>query len=140
VTAIVAIAGVVIGASYYYEEIYLPQRAEEKEKLAHLRLGESPGHILVVAGSGEHTVKLYRDEATFEKIKELKKQGGPMAMLGGLGEGLVTRELDNHTPGRIISQDSEGAHIEVTDGPDKGAQGFVAMENLEFELFWRGTR
>lgn len=84
----------------------------------------------VVAGPGEHTVKLYRDEATFEKIKDLKKQGGPMAMLGGLGEGLVTRELDNHTPVRIISQDSEGAQVEVTDGPDKGAQGFVAKENV----------
>jgi hypothetical protein len=84
----------------------------------------------VVATAGEHTVKLYRDEATFEKIKDLKKQGGPMAMLGGLGEGLVTRELDNHTPVRIISQDSEGAQIEVTDGPDKGAQGFVAKENV----------
>ena len=84
----------------------------------------------VVASPGEHTVKLYRDEATFEKIKDLKKQGGPMAMLGGLGEGLVTRELDNHTPVRIISQDSEGAQIEVTDGPDKGVQGFVAKENV----------
>lgn len=84
----------------------------------------------VVANAGEHTVKLYRDEATFERIKDLKKQGGPMAMLGGLGEGFVTKELDNHTPVRIISQDSEGAQIEVTDGPDKGAQGFVAKQNV----------
>jgi hypothetical protein len=84
----------------------------------------------VVAGPGEHTVKLYRDEATFEKIKDLKKQGGPMAMLGGLGEGFVTRELDNHTPVRIISEDSEGAQVEVTDGPDKGASGFVAKDNV----------
>jgi hypothetical protein len=84
----------------------------------------------VVANPGEHTVKLYRDEATFERIKDLKNQGGPMAMLGGLGEGFVTKELDNHTPVRIISQDSEGAQIEVTDGPDKGAQGFVPKQNI----------
>ncbi|HEV3110626.1 MAG TPA: hypothetical protein VGY99_09050 [Candidatus Binataceae bacterium] len=84
----------------------------------------------VVAGPNEHTVKLYRDEATFEKIKDLKKQGGPMAMLGGLGEGFVTRELDNNTPVRVISQDSEGAQVEVTDGPDKGASGFVAKDNV----------
>ena len=53
-----------------------------------------------------------------------------MAMLGGLGEGFVTRELDNNTPVRIISQDSEGAQVEVTDGPDKGATGFVAKDNV----------
>jgi hypothetical protein len=87
------------------------------------------GHRLV-AGPGEHTVRLYRDEATYEKIKDLKKQGGPMAMLGQMGEGFVTKELDNHTPVRVISQDSEGAVVEVTDGPDKGAQGFVAKGNL----------
>jgi hypothetical protein len=84
----------------------------------------------VVANPGEHTVKLYRDEATYEKIKDLKKQGGPIGMLGGIGEGLVTKELDNHTPVRIISKDSEGAQVEVTDGPDKGKQGFVAKDNI----------
>jgi hypothetical protein len=87
------------------------------------------GHRLV-ASPGEHTVKLYRDEATYEKIKELKKQGGPIAMLGQMGAAFVTRELDNHTPVRIISQDSEGAQVEVTDGPAKGTQGFVARDNL----------
>lgn len=84
----------------------------------------------VVASPGEHTVKLYRDEATYERIKELKKQGGPIGMVGQLGEGLVTKELDNHTPVRIISSDSEGAQVEVTDGPDKGAKGFVPKDNI----------
>jgi len=31
---------------------------------------------------------------------------------------------------RIISSDSEGAQIEVTDGPNKGVQGFVAKDNF----------
>jgi hypothetical protein len=84
----------------------------------------------VVANEGEHTVKLYHDESTYEKIKDLKKQGGPIGMLGGIGEGFVSKELDNNTPVRIISQDSEGAQVEVTDGPDKGAQGFVAKNNV----------
>jgi hypothetical protein len=84
----------------------------------------------VVASPGQHTVRLYRDEATYEKIKDLKKQGGTIGMLGQMGEGFVTKEIDNHTPIRIISQDSEGAQIEVTDGPDKGAQGFVASDNV----------
>ncbi len=97
--------------------------------LAAAMLAAGCGHRLV-ANPGEHTVRLYQDEATFEKIKNLKKQGGPMAMLGQMGEGFVTKELDNHTPVRIISQDSEGAQIEVTDGPDKGTQGFVARQNV----------
>jgi hypothetical protein len=84
----------------------------------------------VVASPGRHTVKLYRDEATYEKIKDLKQQGGPMAMIGQMGEGFVSKELDNHTPIRIISQDSEGAQVEVTDGPDKGVQGFVPKANV----------
>ncbi len=97
--------------------------------LAAAMLAAACGHR-VVAGPGQHTVKLYRDEATFEKIKDLKKQGGPIGMLGQMGEGFVTKELDNHTPVRIISQDTEGAQVEVTDGPDRGAQGFVAKDNV----------
>ena len=84
----------------------------------------------VVATSGDHTVKLYRDEATYEKIKGLKREGGPIGMLGGMGEVLATKQLDNNTPVRIISQDSEGAQIEVTDGPLKGEKGFVAKDNI----------
>lgn len=87
------------------------------------------GHKLVAAGDN-HTVKVYPDEATFEKVKGFKRQGGPMGMLGGLGENFIAREVDNETPVRIISSDSEGAMIEVTDGPNKGLQGFVAKDNV----------
>jgi hypothetical protein len=84
----------------------------------------------VQATPGEHTVRLYPDEATFEKVKSLKQEGGPMGMIGGLGENFLAKELDNHTPVRIISEDSQGAVIEVLDGPSKGQQGFVAKDNL----------
>src|SRR5437660_1181878 len=84
----------------------------------------------VVANPGEHTVKLYPDEATYQKVANLKSQGGPMGMIGGLGEGMVAKTIDNNTPVRIISQDSLGAEIEVTDGPHKGMTGFVAKENV----------
>ena len=84
----------------------------------------------VVATGDEHTVKLYPDEATYEKVKGMKKEGGAMGMLGGLGEGFMAKQLDNNTPVRIISSDSEGAQIEVTDGPNKGMQGFIAKENV----------
>lgn len=85
----------------------------------------------VVANPDEHTVKLYRDEATYERIKDLKKQGGPMAMIGNLGEGFVAKEIGDNTPVRIVAQDSEGAQVEITDGPDKGATGFVAKNNVD---------
>jgi hypothetical protein len=84
----------------------------------------------VVAVGDEHTVKLYPDEATYEKVKGMKKEGGAMGMLGGLGEGFMAKQLDNNTPVRIISSDSEGAQVEVIDGPNKGMQGFVAKENV----------
>jgi len=84
----------------------------------------------VVATGDNHTVKLYSDEATYVKLKSMKQEGGASGMLGGIGESLITKELDNHTPIRIISSDSEGAQVEITDGPNKGAQGFVAKENV----------
>jgi hypothetical protein len=87
------------------------------------------GHKLVARGD-DHTVKLYPNEATYMKIKGLKKEGGPMAMLGGMGESMATREVDNNTPVRIISTDDQGAMVEVTDGPNKGVQGFAAKENV----------
>ena len=84
----------------------------------------------VVAAGDEHTVKLYQDEATYEKVKSMKKEGGAMGMLGGMSETFMAKQLDNNTPVRIISSDSEGAQIEVIDGPNKGLQGFVAKENV----------
>jgi hypothetical protein len=32
------------------------------------------------------------------------------------------------TPVRIVSHNSEGAHVEVAGGPDKGSAGFVAKD------------
>jgi len=84
----------------------------------------------VVATGDEHTVKLYPDEATYEKVKGMKKEGGAVGMLGGMGESFMAKQLDNNTPVRIISSDSEGAQVEVTDGPNKGVQGFVAKQNV----------
>ncbi len=86
-------------------------------------------HRLVASGN-EHTVKVYPDEATYQKVKGLKKEGGALGMLGGLGETFMAKEVDSNTPVRIISSDPDGARIEVTDGPNKGTQGFVAKENV----------
>ena len=63
------------------------------------------GHKLV-AHNGESTVAVYPDENTFVKLVDLKKQGGVVGgMIGGLGEGLAAKQVDNNTPVRVISSD-----------------------------------
>ena len=87
------------------------------------------GHKLV-AHNGESTVAVYRDEDTFTKLVDLKKQGGVGGMIGGLGEGLAAKQVDNNTPVRIIRSDDKGSQIEVMDGAFKGLQGFVPIDNV----------
>ena len=87
------------------------------------------GHRLV-AHNGESTVAVYPDENTFTKLADLKKQGGVGGMIGGLGEGLAAKQVDNNTPVRIISSDDKGSQIEVLDGAFKGLHGFVPADNV----------
>ncbi len=88
------------------------------------------GHKLV-AHNGESTVAVYPDEDTFVKLTDLKKQGGVVGgMIGGLGEGLAAKQVDNNTPVRVINSDDRGAQIEVLDGAFKGMQGFVPKDNV----------
>jgi transcription antitermination factor NusG len=88
------------------------------------------GHKLV-ANAGEHTVKVYPDQATYDKLAKLKSEGGPMGMLGGLGANLAAKQVDDRTPVRIVSSNDEGSEIEVTDGPFKGLKGFVPRQNVD---------
>jgi hypothetical protein len=87
------------------------------------------GHRLV-AHNGESTVAVYPDENTFVKLTELKKQGGVGGMIGGLGEGLAAKQVDNNTPVRIISSNDKGSQIEILDGAFKGTHGFVPADNV----------
>lgn len=87
------------------------------------------GHKLV-AHNGESTVAVYPDENTFAKLSDLKRQGPVGGLIGGLGEGLTTKQVDNNTPVRIINSDDRGAQIEVMDGAFKGLHGFVPKDNL----------
>jgi len=89
------------------------------------------GHKLV-AHNGESTVAVYPDENTFVKLTDLKKQGGVVGgMIGGLGEGLAAKQVDNNTPVRVINSDDRGAQVEVLDGAFKGMHGFVPKDNLD---------
>jgi len=85
----------------------------------------------LVASTGEHTVNVYPDQATFDKLQSLKSQGGPMGMIGGMGESVATKAVDDQTPVEVESSNSEGSDIVVTDGPFKGLKGFVPKENVD---------
>lgn len=88
------------------------------------------GHKLV-AHNGDSTVAVYPDENTFNKLSDLKKQGGVVGgVIGGLGEGIAAKQVDNNTPVRIISSDDKGSQIEVLDGAFKGMHGFVPKDNV----------
>ena len=76
---------------------------------------EGCGHKLV-AHNGESTVAVYPDENTFVKLTNLKNQGGVGGMIGGLGEGIAAKQVDNNTPVRIINSDDKGSQVEVLDG------------------------
>jgi hypothetical protein len=84
----------------------------------------------VVANQGETTVAVYPDEETWQKLGQLKSQGGVVGMLGGLGQGLATKQVDNNTPIKIVSSDDNGSKVEVLDGANKGLAGFVPKSNV----------
>jgi len=88
------------------------------------------GHKLVAA-KGEPTVAVYPNEEAYTRMLELRKQGGVAGMLGNLGQNFVARQVDDHTPVRIMGYTDKGYLIEVTDGPNKGLKGFVGKENVE---------
>jgi len=84
----------------------------------------------VVASAGEHTVKVFPDQATYDKVATMKSQGGAMGMLGGIGANLASKEVDDQTPVRIVNSNDEGSVVEITDGPFKGVTGFVPKQNV----------
>ena len=88
------------------------------------------GHKVRAIGN-DNTVPVYPDEDTYKKLAQMKSQGGVAGMFGGLGQSLATKQIDNNTPVRIISSDDLGAQVEVTDGVNKGMQGFVAKANVD---------
>ena len=91
------------------------------------------GHKLV-AHNGESTVAVYPDENTFVKLADLKRQGPIGGAIGGLGEGLATKQVDNNTPVKVLNSDDKGAQIEILDGAFKGQRGFVPKDNLATAL------
>jgi len=52
-------------------------------------------------------------------------------MLGDLGKNFVAKQVDGGTPVRIVGTSDQGYLIEITDGPNKGMQGFVAKASVD---------
>jgi ABC-type oligopeptide transport system substrate-binding subunit len=89
------------------------------------------GHKLVATG-GDSTVAIYPDKNTFDRLQSMKQQGGAIGgMIGGMGENLVSKKVDDKTPVKILSSDDKGAEVEILDGLSKGTQGYVAKGNLD---------
>jgi hypothetical protein len=86
-------------------------------------------HKLVATG-GQHTVAMYPDEQTFLKVASKAQEGGVSGALGNVQKQFTAKQIEDQTAVRIISSDSNGALVEITDGPLKGQTGFVAPQNI----------
>jgi hypothetical protein len=87
-------------------------------------------HKLVVTGN-QHAVPMYPDEQTYLHTSHEKQEGGVVGVVGDVKQNLTAKQLDDQTPVQIVTSDDNGAVITVTDGPMKGATGFVAKQNVD---------
>jgi len=87
-------------------------------------------HKLVATG-GEPTVAVYPDEETFLKVSHKAQQGGVTGMIGNAQQDLSSEKIDDQTPVKILSSDSNGTEVEIVEGPMKGTAGFVANQNVD---------
>ena len=85
----------------------------------------------LVAAPGDTTVAIYPDRQTYDKLADLKKSGPLGQLASGLGKGVETKNVDDHTLVKIISSDDEGDTIEVTDGPNAGTSGYVPKNSVD---------
>ena len=75
---------------------------------------ESASDHKLVGTNGQHSVPLYPDEATYQKVSHEPALSGANAP-----------QVDDQTPVVIISADDNGAVVQIMDGPMKGQNGFV---------------
>jgi precorrin-4 methylase len=87
-------------------------------------------HKLVVTRN-QHAVPMWPDEQTYLHTSHEKQQGGVVGVVGDVKENLTAKQLDDQTPVQVVSTDDNGAVVTVTDGPMKGATGFVPKQNVD---------
>ena len=93
-------------------------------------IGPVVSHKLVVTGN-QRAVPMYPDEQSYLHTSREKQQGGVVGVVGDVKQNLTAKQLDDQTPVQIVNSDDYGAVITVTDGPMKGAIGFVAKQNVD---------
>jgi hypothetical protein len=81
---------------------------------------ESASNHKLVGTDGQHSVPLYPDEATYQKVSHEPAPAGANAP-----------QVDDQTPVVIISADDNGAVVQIMDGPMKGQNGFVPKNNVD---------
>jgi hypothetical protein len=94
----------------------------------------SPAPVLphkLVATGGQHTVPLYPDEQSFLKVSHSAQQGGVTGMVGDVQKNFTAKQIDDQTPVKVLSSDSNGSEVEITQGPMNGQAGFVANQNVD---------
>ncbi len=87
-------------------------------------------HKLVVTGN-QHSIPLYADENDYLKYSRMQQSGGLQGMVGDVGKKMVTRQIDDQTPVKVVSSDDNGAVVEIISGAMRGETGFVAKQNLD---------
>lgn len=87
-------------------------------------------HKLVATGN-QHSIPMYPDEQVYLHTSHEKQQGGVEGVVGDVKQNLEAKQIDDQTPIQIVTSDENGAVITVTDGPMKGATGFVAKQNVD---------
>jgi hypothetical protein len=87
-------------------------------------------HKLVVSGN-QHAVPVFPDEQTYLHTSREKQEGGVVGIVGDVKQNLTAKQIDDQTPVQIVTSDDYGAVVTVTDGPMKGATGFVAKQNVD---------
>src|ERR1700685_1215513 len=93
-------------------------------------IGPVISHKLVVIGN-QHAVPVYPDEQTYLHTAREKQEGGVVGVVGDVKENLAAKQIDDQTPVQIVTSDDYGAVVTVTDGPMKGATGFVAKKHVD---------
>jgi len=87
-------------------------------------------HKLVATG-GHHQVSLYPDEPTYLKVSHRAQQGGVSGLIGNAQQDLSAKQIDDQTLVKVLSSDSNGAEVQIVQGPMKGTVGFVASQNVD---------
>jgi hypothetical protein len=81
---------------------------------------ESRANHKLVSTDGKHSVLLYPDETTYQKVSHQPADADRNA-----------QPVDDQTPVVIISTDDSGAVVQIIEGPMTGKSGFVTKGNLD---------